>query len=151
MATSSVSFAPTLPAPSIHWDASQDPTFAFAKLQRDVCLVQREHHDDPALDTLSYALAVVGQTTVDPSGTPLLDIHVFRHEFVSIFRYSYSTRVHPLELKVLESLDDHAVRYEPDNGTVFLAKDLMAHLKRILDASAMLNRIGRRNVPPAQR
>ncbi|KAN0085875.1 hypothetical protein V8E55_007009 [Tylopilus felleus] len=134
MATSSVSFAPTLPAPSIHWDASQDPTFAFAKLQRDVCLVQ-----------------LVGQTTVDPSGTPLLDIHVFRHEFVSIFRYSYSTRVHPLELKVLESLDDHAVRYEPDNGTVFLAKDLMAHLKRILDASAMLNRIGRRNVPPAQR
>ncbi|KAF8553822.1 hypothetical protein OG21DRAFT_1375924, partial [Imleria badia] len=92
------------------------PTFAFAKLQRDVCLVQ-----------------LVGQT-VDTSGTPWLDIHVFRHEFVSIFRYSHSTRVHPHELRVFEPLDDHAVRYEPDNGTVFLAKDLMAHLKCILDA-----------------
>lgn len=86
---------------------------------------------------------VVGQTVVDPSGTPLLDILVFRHEFVSIFRYSHSARVHPLELRVLEPLDDHAVRYEPDNGSVFLAKDLMAHLKRILDATAMFNRTGR--------
>lgn len=90
---------------------------------------------------------MVGETTVDPSGTPLLDIHIFRHEFVSIFRYSHSARVHPLELRVLEPLDDHAVRYEQDNGTVFLAKDLMAHLKRILDASAMLHRATRRMVP----
>ena len=85
---------------------------------------------------------------MDPSGTPLLDIDVFRHEFVSIFRYSHSTRVHPLELRVFESLAEHAVRYEPDNGTVFLAKDLMAQLKRILDASAVLHRTGRR---PRQR
>ncbi|KAG9311747.1 hypothetical protein JVU11DRAFT_7990 [Chiua virens] len=62
-----------------------------------------------------------------------------------MFRYSHSARVHPLELRVLEPLDDHAVRYEPDNGSVFLAKDLMAHLKRILDAAAMFNRTGRRS------
>lgn len=86
---------------------------------------------------------MVGQTAADPSGTPLLDIDVFRHEFASIFRYSHSTRVHPLEVRVLESLADHAVRYEPDNGTVFLAKDVMTHLKRILDAAVMLHRTGR--------
>jgi hypothetical protein len=94
---------------------------------------------------------VVGQTTVDPLDTPLLDIHVFRHEFVSIFRYSHSASVHPRELRVLEPLDDHAVRYEPDNGTVFLAKDLMAQLKRILDATAMFNGTSKRPVPPRQR
>lgn len=94
---------------------------------------------------------MVGQATMDSSGTPLLDILVFRHEFVSIFRYSHSARVHPLEFRVLEPLDDHAVRYEPDNGTVFLAKDLMAHLKRILDATAMFNRTGRRPVQSRQR
>ncbi|KAG6379674.1 hypothetical protein JVT61DRAFT_10195 [Boletus reticuloceps] len=134
MSTPAVSFAPPPAVLSKPWDASQDPTFAFAKLQRDVCLVQ-----------------LVGQSSIDPSGTPLLDIHVFRHEFVSMFRYSYSARVHPLELRVLEPLDDHAVRYEPDNGSVFLAKDLMAHLRRILDASSMFSRIGRRTVPSRQR
>lgn len=82
----------------------------------------------------------------------MLDLHVFRHEFVSIFRYSHSARVHPLEVRLFEPLDDNAgIRYEPDSGAVFLAKDLMAHLKRILDATAMFNRTGRRSMPPRQR
>ncbi|KAI9568124.1 hypothetical protein HD554DRAFT_2022989 [Boletus coccyginus] len=130
MSTPSVSFSPPPAVLSKQWDAGQDPTFAFARLQRDVCL------------------------TVDPSGTPLLDLHVFRHEFASIFRYSHSACVHPLEvrLRLLEPLDDNAgIRYEPDSGTVFLAKDLMAHLKRILDATAMFNRTSRHSMPPRQR
>ncbi|KAH0834816.1 hypothetical protein J3R83DRAFT_10425 [Lanmaoa asiatica] len=112
MSAPSVSFAPTPAVLSKQFDTGQDPMFAFARLQGNVSLVQ-----------------LVGQTAVDPSGTPLLDMLVFRHEFASIFRYSHSARVHPLELRVLEPLEDHAVRYEPDNGSVFLAKDLMAQLK----------------------
>lgn len=42
MSTPSVSFAPTPAVLSKQWDAGHDPTFAFARLQRDVCLVQRE-------------------------------------------------------------------------------------------------------------
>ncbi|KAF9239338.1 hypothetical protein BU15DRAFT_46909, partial [Melanogaster broomeanus] len=107
--------------------------FAFARVQGDVCLVQ-----------------LVGQTDTGTSGTPLLDIPIFRHEFVSIFRYSHCARVHPAEVRVLESLDNHAVRYEEDSGTVFLAKDLMALLKRIMDASATL-KAGRGRQAPGRR
>ncbi|KAF8841993.1 hypothetical protein BDN67DRAFT_868322, partial [Paxillus ammoniavirescens] len=104
--------------------------FAFARVQGDVCLVQRESFPRNALDIAlcSQDGAVIGQTD---SGTPLLDIPIFRHEFVSIFRYSHSARVHPAEVRLLEPLDDHAVRYEEDSGTVFVAKDLMSRLKRI--------------------
>ncbi|KAF9226336.1 hypothetical protein BS17DRAFT_777076 [Gyrodon lividus] len=116
---SSVSFA--TPLFSKQLAGGSDVHFAFARVQGDVCLVQ-----------------LVGQTDTSTSGAPLLDIPIFRHEFVSIFRYSHSARVHPAEVRLLEPLDNHAVRYEEDSGTVFLAKDLMSHLKRIMDASAML-------------
>ena len=147
MSTPSISFAPTPAVLSKQWDAGQDPTFAFARLQCDICLVQCESIVRLLWTDILYSRAVVGWTTVDSSGTPLLDIHVFRHEFATIFRYSHSARVHPLELRVFEPLDIHAVRYEPDSGTVFLAKDPMVQLKRIMDATAMFNRTSGRLVP----
>ncbi|KIK99663.1 hypothetical protein PAXRUDRAFT_131598 [Paxillus rubicundulus Ve08.2h10] len=119
---SSVSFATPL---SKQLAGDSDAHFAFARVQGDVCLVQH-------------------------SGTPLLDIPIFRHEFVSIFRYSHRARVHPAEVKLLEPLDDHAVRYEEDSGTVFLAKDLMSRLKRIMDASAR-SKGGRGRLAPGRR
>ncbi|KIJ14538.1 hypothetical protein PAXINDRAFT_169682 [Paxillus involutus ATCC 200175] len=125
---SSVSFA--TPLLSKQLAGGSDAQFAFARVQGDVCLVQ-----------------LIGQTD---SGTPLLDIPIFRHEFVSIFRYSHSARVHPAEVRLLEPLDDHAVRYEEDSGTVFLAKDLMSRLKRIMDTSAML-KAGRGRLVPGRR
>jgi len=77
-----------------------------------------------------------------------LSILVFRHEFVSIFRYSHDLRVSPEDIRVLELLDEDRIRYEEDNGTVFLAKDLMARLRRIIDASNMIRsrrgKMGRR-------
>ncbi|KAH7882406.1 hypothetical protein F5I97DRAFT_1817100 [Phlebopus sp. FC_14] len=96
--------------------------FAFARVKGDVCLVQ-----------------LVGQTHPESTTPPsFLDIPIFRHEFVSIFRYSHSAHVHSTEVRVLEPLDTHAVRYEQDSGTVFVAKDLMSHLRRIMHASATL-------------
>lgn len=145
MSAHSVSFAPSPAVLSKHLEASQEPTFAFARVQGDICLVQCQYQhpsrDKQGLNTHT----VLGQTSVDPSGTHFLDVDIFRHEFASIFRYSHSAHIHPQELRILESLADHAVRYEPDNGTVFLAKDLMAQLKRILDASTILHRTGRRS------
>lgn len=41
MSAPSVSFAPVPPVLSKHFDAGKDPTFAFARLQGDICLVQR--------------------------------------------------------------------------------------------------------------
>lgn len=63
---------------------------------------------------------------------------VFRHEFVSVFRYSHDLRVSPEDIRVLELLDEDRIRYEEDNGTVFLAKDLMTQLRRIIDGSNMV-------------
>ncbi|KAG1815183.1 uncharacterized protein BJ212DRAFT_1481713 [Suillus subaureus] len=46
--------------------------------------------------------------------------------------------ISPEDIRVLELLDEDRIRYEEDNGTVFLAKDLMAQLRRMIDASHMI-------------
>ena len=58
------------------------------------------------------------------------DVHVFRHEFITLFRYSHRATVHPADMHILEPIDDRATLYEEDKGTVFLARDVMAKLQR---------------------
>ncbi|KAG1729726.1 hypothetical protein EDB19DRAFT_1742869 [Suillus lakei] len=96
-----------------------DPRFAFARVKGNICLVQLH--------------PIQSETSRESMG-----ILVFRHEFVSIFRYSHDLRVSPEDIRVLELLDEDRIRYEEDNGIVFLAKDLMAQLRRIIDASNMI-------------
>lgn len=111
---SSITFAtPT----QIHVET--DPRFAFARVKGDICLVQLH--------------PIQSETSRESLG-----IIVFRHEFVSIFRYSHDLRVSPEDIRVLELLDEDRIRYEEDNGTVFLAKDLMAQLRKMIDASNMI-------------
>ena len=59
------------------------------------------------------------------------DVKVFRHEFITIFRYSHSTSVHPADMHVLYPLDERCALYEEDKGTVFLARDTMAQLQKL--------------------
>jgi len=96
-----------------------DPRFAFARVKGDICLVQLHPVQS---ETSRESLAIL----------------VFRHEFVSIFRYSHDLRVSPEDIRVLELLDEDRIRYEEESGTVFLAKDLMAQLRRIIDAGNMV-------------
>ncbi|KAG1741442.1 uncharacterized protein EDB91DRAFT_1052557 [Suillus paluster] len=115
---SSISFA----TPSIltqAWHLETDPRFAFARIKGDICLVQLH--------------PIKSETSRESLG-----ILVFRHEFVSIFQYSHDLRVSPEDIRILELLDEDRIRYEEDSGTVFLAKDLMAQLRRIIDASNMI-------------
>ncbi|KAM5532167.1 hypothetical protein V8D89_014192 [Ganoderma adspersum] len=93
------------------------PTFALAKIKGDVCLVQVPH-DSPAHGGMSSALVAA-------------DVHVFRHEFITLFRYSHRATVHPADMHILESIDDRATLYEEDKGTVFLARDIMAKIQRL--------------------
>ncbi|KAG1769380.1 hypothetical protein EDD22DRAFT_771129 [Suillus occidentalis] len=111
---SSITFA--TPSMLTQTHVETDPRFAFARVKGDICLVQLH--------------PIQSETS--------LGIIVFRHEFVSIFRYSHDLRVSPEDIRVLELLDEDRIRYEEDNGTVFLAKDLMAQLRRMLDASSMI-------------
>ncbi|KAG0707990.1 hypothetical protein DFH29DRAFT_1075958 [Suillus ampliporus] len=114
---SSISFATPSILTQVHLES--DPRFAFARIKGDICLVQLH--------------PIQSETSRESLG-----ILVFRHEFVSIFQYSHDLRVSPEDIRVLALLDGDRIRYEEDNGTVFLAKDLMAQLRRIIDASNMI-------------
>lgn len=101
---------PTLPRPPKMYEEEQKPQFAFAQLYDQVVLVQ------------------VPQAP--PSPLTAVDIDVFRHEFVTLFRYSHSAAVHPSDIRILERLPDAETLHEEENGTVFLAKDLVARLSQ---------------------
>lgn len=63
------------------------------------------------------------------------DVHIFRHEFITIFRYSHSASVHPSDLHVLYTIESRCTLYDEDKGTVFLAKDVMDRLQKLIAAS----------------
>ena len=58
------------------------------------------------------------------------DVRVFRHEFITQFRFSHRATVHPADMHILEPIAEHATLYEADKGTVFLARDVVARLQR---------------------
>ncbi|KAJ2915847.1 hypothetical protein MD484_g4572, partial [Candolleomyces efflorescens] len=89
-----------------------DGQFAFARVKGDICLVQMS-----------------GATTPSPF-TPM-DVNIFRHEFITIFRFAESATLHPADFQVIEPIDDSLVRYEEENDTVFLAKGLMERLRKL--------------------
>ncbi|RDB18613.1 hypothetical protein Hypma_014721 [Hypsizygus marmoreus] len=86
-------------------------SFAFAKIKGDVCLVQ-----------VSFATPASALTTVD--------VKIFRHEFITIFRHTETKTIHPSDIHIIEPIDDHHTRYEEENGTVFLAKELMCRMRK---------------------
>ncbi|TFY58017.1 hypothetical protein EVJ58_g6677 [Rhodofomes roseus] len=123
VASSSQSLYATLPSaasglPSSYSSAtapSQTKRFAFAQVQGTVCLIQVPHSHQ---GTMSSALV--------PS-----DVHIFRHEFITQFRFSHSTALHPADLHILEPIDEAHTLYEEEKGTVFLARELMARLQKL--------------------
>ncbi|CAL1708702.1 unnamed protein product [Somion occarium] len=103
---------------------SPQPYFAFAQIKGDVCLVQLSQ----------------------PSSSLMFsDVRVFRHEFITIFRYSYSTTVHPTDIQVLELLDERCTLYEEEGETVSLSRDVMSRMQRLsaaLTAPSIPTRMG---------
>lgn len=88
--------------------------FAFARIKGNVFLVQVSHA------TPASALTAV-------------DVKIFRHEFITIFRFSEATSLHPADICILEPIDEQLTRYEEENETVFLAKDLVDKLRKMTD------------------
>ncbi|KAJ3841747.1 hypothetical protein F5878DRAFT_531113 [Lentinula raphanica] len=87
--------------------------FAFARIQGEICLVQ--------------------VSSLTPAQSPLttVDVKIFRHEFITIFRLTSTTTLHPSDIKVIEFIDDQLVCYEEEKGTVFLAKNVMERLRKL--------------------
>ncbi|PCH44771.1 hypothetical protein WOLCODRAFT_27030 [Wolfiporia cocos MD-104 SS10] len=98
--------------------------FAFAQIQGGVYLVQ--------------------VPPTPPSALLPSSVHVFRHEFITQFRFSHAACVHPAELHILEPIDERHTLYEADKGTVFLARELLARLQT-LSRGAMGTAIGDRH------
>ncbi|KIM42202.1 hypothetical protein M413DRAFT_53349, partial [Hebeloma cylindrosporum] len=91
-----------------------DGYFAFARIKGELCLVQ-----------VSYATPASALTT--------LDVKVFRHEFITIFRFAEHRTLHPADIAILEPIDEQLTRYEEDNETVFLARDVMERMRKLSD------------------
>ncbi|GLB39365.1 hypothetical protein LshimejAT787_0605270 [Lyophyllum shimeji] len=99
--------------------------FAFARIKGHICLVQ------VSCDTPISALATV-------------DVKIFRHEFITIFRLSETTTLHPADISIIEPLEELHIRYEEDNETVFLARELMGRLQKLSEGPrGRLPRTGR--------
>lgn len=70
-------------------------------------------------------------TVTEPAGALLAaSVRVFRHEFLTIFRFSHRARVHPADLRVLERLDGAVA--DADADTVFLARGAMERMQRLV-------------------
>jgi hypothetical protein len=92
--------------------------FAFARINNEVYLVQ-----------VSRATPASALSTVD--------VKIFRHEFITIFRFSESKTFHPADICIVEPIDDRSTRYEEENETVFLARDLVAKMRMMANPPRM--------------
>lgn len=88
--------------------------FAFAYIRGVVNLVQ-----------VSSATPTSALTTVD--------VKIFRHEFINIFRLIEVRTLHPADISILESIDDNLTHYEEDKETVYLAKELITRVRTLTD------------------
>jgi len=112
----------TTPARHVSFAAPSLPEgqFAFARVKGNVCLVQ-----------LSYS------TPAASSALAPLDVKIFRHEFITIFRFSHCDTVHPADISIIEPIDNHLARYEEENGTVFLAREIMDRLRKLTQSKVV--------------
>lgn len=87
-----------------------------------------------------YARQRVGGASLEVSdGCPLaaspicpqstVTLKIFHHEFITIFRFLETRTVHITDISVVEMIDPNQMRYEEENDTVFLARDLMERLR----------------------
>ncbi|KII91300.1 hypothetical protein PLICRDRAFT_70716, partial [Plicaturopsis crispa FD-325 SS-3] len=92
----------------------EEGQFAFADIKGDINLVQI---------TLTG-----GASALSP-----VDVKIFRHEIVTVFRYSHRTTLHPADIRILEPIEAEHTKYEEENGCVFLARHVMERLRQMTD------------------
>ncbi|KAF9486286.1 hypothetical protein BDN70DRAFT_870384 [Pholiota conissans] len=121
--------------------------FAFARIKGDVCLVQgnlRALRRFECCQVLTAALCCAASCATPASALTTVDVKIFKHEFISIFRFSEYRTLHPADISILEPIDDQLTRYEEDNETVFLARDVMERMRKLTDPRWGVQGYGRR-------
>jgi len=89
--------------------------FALAQINGNICLAQI-----PSSTPGSAASALSA-----------VDATIFAHEFINIFRFSHRAVVHPADIHVIDTIDDGSARYDEENDTVFLSKDVMERFSKV--------------------
>ncbi|KAF8650361.1 hypothetical protein AX16_005274 [Volvariella volvacea WC 439] len=107
-------------SPTLHSSRSRPTRIAITISQTNPSTPPRHH----AHSTVETPLTPLSKTTT---------VKLFRHEFITIFRYSETLALHPSEMHIIEPIDDSLTRYEPDSETLFLARDLMDRLRKLSD------------------
>ncbi|KAK7684985.1 hypothetical protein QCA50_011820 [Cerrena zonata] len=88
--------------------SSLRPSFAFAQIGDEIALVQ-----------LSQPF----------SSLLVSDIRVYRHEFLTIYRYSHNATVHPSDIHVLKRLDDLCTIGEDIPETITLPREIVSRFE----------------------
>ena len=128
-----------------HTTSESDGYFAFARINDEVYLVQgtlfshllkpfslKKTHQHNPFFSLSVSCA-----TPASSALTTVDVKIFRHEFITVFRFSEIKTFHPSDICIVEPIDDRWTRYEEENETVFLARDLVARLRMMANPRPM--------------
>lgn len=65
------------------------------------------------------------------SALSAVDVNIFAHEFINIFRFSHRAIVHPTDIHVIDPVSDDSVRCEEETERVFLSKDVMERFSKL--------------------
>ncbi|KAF9788354.1 hypothetical protein BJ322DRAFT_625943 [Thelephora terrestris] len=102
--------------PTVSSETPPKSHFALAQINGDICLAQ-------------LPPSVPGSAA---SALSAVDVNVFVHEFINIFRFSHRTVLHPADIHVIDSIGDNWVRCEEENERVFLSKDVMERFSKLM-------------------
>jgi len=84
------------------------------------------------LQKMSHVVFLVSYAT-PPSALGTVDVKVFRHDFINIFRFSENRTLHPNDINFIEQIEADCIRYEEDNETVFLSRATMDRMRKLID------------------
>ncbi|KAJ7868628.1 hypothetical protein B0H14DRAFT_2346604 [Mycena olivaceomarginata] len=91
-----------------------------------------------AIARVNGAIRLVQVSQATPaSALSTVDVKIFRHEFIHIFRYLECKTFHPADVHILEIIDDRHKTYEEESDTVFLAKDVTERMSKLSSRAAM--------------
>jgi hypothetical protein len=109
--------------------------FAFARIRGKACLVKgvpsTELHMSIALKGSSSLPVPLTPSGAISSALAAVDVIVFQHEFLTIFRYSHCEAVHPSDFHLLEYMDQRFTRCDGENCRVFSEESVVERLRKM--------------------
>lgn len=109
--------------PTLPWLRSME-TFVSLRVSRNIPQRDLDHHSSNS----AVPPSAPGSTA---SALSAVDVNIFAHEFINIFRFSHRAIVHPTDIHVINPVSDDSVRCEEETQRVFLSKDVMERFSKL--------------------